>query len=505
MSDLYFADWKLPVYGTLSNNYPLSIEFDNTRYSNITSLVYANTLANSELTRVVSLQEDPQSARMVSESMYKTVLESTTKQALETSLWVKFLNPGLRDALAATGVSVLVYRSDNTYMGVDEAGNGLNTVGSILMDIRKRITGPKISEAATPPIDFKEDQNDEYGFLAVNTFYGMLDISGLLYPTPNHYVINVLLVLVGTFPTMASAHTFLMAGPDPANPSQYKNPSCLQVEFDQVRIDTYTNRLRKFCVFGVDSKMGYMEARQKLIASENKELVYNDYNDSALGIGPMRNGQNFLGTYLMEYRQRLAEANAPRVQIPSETHPIAFYCRDNADMVEWIRFRQQDITQSILTVIDYLSRKGVNVDLYDQIADFVISSLYGQCDTQPEHIPVVPVDLDVTSQLMDKSGNSTVFRIWKYLYSLIRAMDNVIDDSDFKRKLQFIVDHNQSTVECSGPFPEATVNCIVKACAVLSGKLQYAAHSMYNVHPEAQPDWDSVPPAVPNAPTKHTS
>lgn len=123
-------------FGPLSNNFRNNILIDDKLYNTVSNYVYSLPLKSSTFKRIIS--EGPtKDILTLRDKFIRDEQISIIKSSLKKSLKVKFINTDLGAALVRTNQSHLVYRSDNTFLGVNKEGQGENLLGLMLMHIRR--------------------------------------------------------------------------------------------------------------------------------------------------------------------------------------------------------------------------------------------------------------------------------------------------------------------------------------------------------------------------------
>lgn len=124
-------------FGPLSNNFRNNILIDDKLYNTVSNYVYSLPLKSGSFKRVLS--DSPVKDLLITrDNFIRDEQIAIIKSSLKKSLKVKFINTDLGAGLVRTNQSHLVYRSDNTFLGVNKEGQGENLLGIMLMHIRRQ-------------------------------------------------------------------------------------------------------------------------------------------------------------------------------------------------------------------------------------------------------------------------------------------------------------------------------------------------------------------------------
>ena len=133
---LYLHSTEQVPFGKLSPLYRQKLKIDQEEASNIISYCYAGLLKKGGIRNGILLENGTEARtealkyfreekdQLYNESMYNGLLEKIKQ------------NPQAKQALLDSGESIIVYQSENVFLGVNAAGNGQNRIGSMLMKIR---------------------------------------------------------------------------------------------------------------------------------------------------------------------------------------------------------------------------------------------------------------------------------------------------------------------------------------------------------------------------------
>lgn len=125
----------------LSNFFPARVELEGLFFATVEHAYQAAKSDNLTYRKQIQLIELPSYARMLGKKvLVRPGWESEKVAVMRELLTKKFAYEALRDLLLATGDAILVERNywGDTFWGVT-AGEGLNTLGQLLMEVRDEI------------------------------------------------------------------------------------------------------------------------------------------------------------------------------------------------------------------------------------------------------------------------------------------------------------------------------------------------------------------------------
>lgn len=123
-------------FGPLSPNFQTNIEVDGEYYRSVSHYIYSRLLKNPSARGQLLGSRTTRNLKNLAENLRSEAVKSVTMIALDKAFDAKFKNLEARKALLSTGNAILVYRSKNTFLGIDSNGEGENVVGKKLMALR---------------------------------------------------------------------------------------------------------------------------------------------------------------------------------------------------------------------------------------------------------------------------------------------------------------------------------------------------------------------------------
>ena len=126
-------------FGPLSNNAFHVMQIDGKSWSSVTNYVYANMMCNNAYKNVVAEQKTTRNVKEVAMDLYRRCLDENWVKGMRVGIEAKFRDPELRARLLNTGNAFFRYVSGNPLLGVTPDGQGQNSLGIELQNLRKKI------------------------------------------------------------------------------------------------------------------------------------------------------------------------------------------------------------------------------------------------------------------------------------------------------------------------------------------------------------------------------
>lgn len=133
---LYLHSPDQVPYGKLSPLYREKLKIDQEEASNIISYCYAGLLKKGGRRNGILL-ENGKEARIEALKYFREEKDELYNETMYNGLFQKIKqNPQAKQILLESGNSIIVYQSENVFLGVNSKGEGQNRIGSMLMKIR---------------------------------------------------------------------------------------------------------------------------------------------------------------------------------------------------------------------------------------------------------------------------------------------------------------------------------------------------------------------------------
>ena len=331
--------------------------------------------------------------------------------------------------------------------------------------------------------------------LAPSTYLGMLTIKANRYPTISHYITACLLSDLYNVDTdndqigSSLAHRLIMAYPDqPTNdPQYYVALESLPKIYKQHYNISFAARLKRNTVKALDKKFTHRYFQDILLLSGNAKLVYADLKSPILGIGPNRDGENFVGNHLMFIRQTLRNE---RKQIPEEITVSDIESVINKDpfLKKWVMSRTKDMIASITFMGLYLCEKqDMCTDIAEKLVKTILSHIYQPCShltamTRSVKTPVPKFYTDLVKSSINSSikiDSGAIRVLWNYIVTMIYfIIKHTPSTTDIRKVISMAQQITSSSKSCDGPLEDSFENCILLAITkILLRVKQYNADS----------------------------
>jgi predicted NAD-dependent protein-ADP-ribosyltransferase YbiA (DUF1768 family) len=215
--------------------------------------------------------------------------------------------------------------------------------------------------------------------------------------------------------------------------------------YDKEYDEYVKNRLIKFAIKGLNKKFVSRPMQDLLLFTEDKNLIWNDKNDSILGVGYDGKGFNFVGKYLMTIRTENSKNRQNDATYYVDTNNINDFALHDLFINSWIDARAKDILNVIVLVRKYLVEKNIKPIVFEaNFATDVINIIYQPCNGMFEKIKTLNVKTpdyfikkmlryDVLNTLLDK--DKVIDVIWKNIIVIIYFLNEHLKSFDAVKKV----------------------------------------------------------------------
>ena len=200
--------------------------------------------------------------------------------------------------------------------------------------------------------------NNPYSAFSPYVYLEMLNINGNYYPTVMHYIIAKLLSNLPDINTIDNAHKYLLINidGDVTDNINYNDYDSLSYLYEDLKYYQYNNLKKKLASIALNKKFENQSLMDLLIVTNNKFLTWNDKNDDVLGYGITKNGENFVGAYLMELRKKFKKIEDTSKNITHED--IIKIIENDIFMRSWLEMRLTDICKVVKHAYNYILTKN---------------------------------------------------------------------------------------------------------------------------------------------------
>ena len=256
---------------------------------------------------------------------------------------------------------------------------------TIDVDIRKiiytEVSNPSI--IVYPEIFDGMDANlVQYVKFAPDTFVEPLYINNLVYPNVSLYFYNLLLSRLDNVGSLEEGYKLLsLSLNENISLNNFVTPINAKNIYDKLYIENYVNKIRKNTEIALNEKFKDRELQDILLITGDADLIWDDFTDSILGSGSKEiRGQNYVGLYLMELRQKIVEERQNETIDILSTEQITNFLNKDTFMKRWLEMRVEDMCKINIIMKNYLWKKEqTNTQLASSIVTQVIDRIYQPC------------------------------------------------------------------------------------------------------------------------------
>ena len=133
------------VFGELSNNSIHKFDIDRQPWDSVTQYVYTNNV-DSPIYKNILKNYPIKFIINKSAEFAKIEINDSISKFIDDALSEKYKDEKFANLLISTGVAPILYISNNTYLGINEKGEGLNLYGKKLMQLRASLKTEKIKK-----------------------------------------------------------------------------------------------------------------------------------------------------------------------------------------------------------------------------------------------------------------------------------------------------------------------------------------------------------------------
>ena len=204
----------------------------------------------------------------------------------------------------------------------------------------------------------KSITDNPYSAFSPYVYTEMLNINGNYYPTVMHYIIAKLLSSLPEIRTIDNAHKYLLINidGDVTDSINYNDYDSLSYLYEDLKYYQYNNLKKRLASIALNKKFENQGLKDLLLVTDNKFLIWNDSHDDVLGSGITKNGENFVGTYLIELRKKFKKIEDNSKNITHED--IIKIIENDIFMRNWLEMRLVDISKVVKQSHNYILTKN---------------------------------------------------------------------------------------------------------------------------------------------------
>ena len=209
------------------------------------------------------------------------------------------------------------------------------------------------------------DDTPYYIFSPIDTT-DMIKIDGMQYPSIIHYIIANLFIRLPEIQTNKNAHKYLLYDieGDKNNKLNYYDYQYLYYRYNTEKTIQFIALKKKLATIALNKKFEDTGLQELLIATGNNDLLWVDHDDTVLGTSKTQEGENFVGRYLSELRDKFKQ-DEDKIEAIAEKD-IANIMQNDIFMRSWLEMRMNDIckvTKEIKKYVVTKYKKEVTIDI----------------------------------------------------------------------------------------------------------------------------------------------
>lgn len=277
-----------------------------------------------------------------------------------------------------------------------------------------------------------------------------------------------------------------------------KNIEKVENKYNELLKQNIMEKTTFFAKKGLDKKFENRVFQDILLATGSNNLKYEDFNNYILGLGPKNvRGENFVGKYLEELRDKLKEERKTEDFVKLTEEDIKHILTGEDGFVkEWFNMRIKDYCSVLTITKDYYYHKtGEDTSFEETFSEKVIDNIYQPCSNlympaeliqlnAPQYFQNIVksnpgfknIDFNVLSNNKIKGGG-TVNIIWKRIAVLIYYLIKIMKDTNIYNIRTFITNCElflSNHKNCEYIIADDYENCILSALLnIIKGIIEF--------------------------------
>ncbi len=308
-----------------------------------------------------------------------------------------------------------------------------------------------------------------------NDYSKFIKIDENIYPTITHYLYTVLLANLFSIGSIKNAYNYIIANQNaPMNLTRFKDPIVIVVEYTKLKELSDIQQIKKLSIIGLDKKFQDRLLQDVLISTGNDIIIWNDFSDPILGIGPDKTGENLIGTYLMKLRSDMNEKHKNQTFHLLTENEITTFLHEDHVLYAWVNMRIMDTCKTIDCLKNYMYHKNketvkINTEFVESVLDIVYqpcSHIFATSKKISADLPKWFEDAVHKCQGFEKTNADVASVIWKRLSVMIWYLIDHLKETTVKnlRHVLFQIQRISSTEKnCIKITSSNTDNCILSA------------------------------------------
>jgi len=362
-----------------------------TKEDRINKIVAENTKRLEELN--TKLTKDKEELKKTSDELEKvksSFLDRTNVDLFEYEIFQNKIYDFYKDGILPENVLETINNTINTSVVSDD-----EVIKSKSYDIESYFQDNEINKDIEITFESEFDSDNPYTVFSPNLAFFLIEINGNFYPTVNHYILANLISLLPEVRNIDLAHKYLLIDKNGSVTDRlnYEDLQSLISIYGEEKFRQFNKFRKKLSVIALNKKFEDRSLQELLVSTGNNTLVYRDEYDDVLGEGFNEGGENFIGKYLMELRQKFITNEDTLGDITKDD--LAKIIKNDEFMRSWVNMRLGDICSVVKEMRNYIRKRH---DVRIQIdADFIIKVLdqiYQPCDDLIKDFDLTPDKVD---------------------------------------------------------------------------------------------------------------
>lgn len=292
------------------------------------------------------------------------------------------------------------------------------------------------------PITISRDEIQNHPDIAPfnpESYTGMLIIDNMNFPTIQHYIIAKLISNTGTkrntdsygsvtlekgMGILDAQKSILVDPTSPTNqPEFFLNIQLAGEKYDIIDGETNGFLLRIYTATSLNKKFEDRGLQDLLLLTGDSTIHWTDTENLVLGIGTQEiPGENYVGSTLMELREKLKNNRDIEEEVDIEVDDISRFVTKDTFIMDWVKMRVEDMCSVVYKLQQYLKFKdGIDIDISEeermtQLVEYVLDTVYHPCGSlitmakkTDSKVPAFFVDIVVKCKGMS-SGLQSVYK-----------------------------------------------------------------------------------------------
>lgn len=261
-----------------------------------------------------------------------------------------------------------------------------------------------------PMINQNPDELKEFSPIFEKKF----KVADLVYPSVSFYITTMLITQTGISRDVKDKRIYkrtttvehsrqLLMKPN----GDFMSPDEANQVYNKRNIESHRELMETYARIAMKTKFENILLGRRLLLTGNRELVWNDPNDTLLGTGTRKTpGENVGGKILMDIRNSIIENPKPyNLDLKLTESPMRIF--KEPFLNSWMKMRLEDMCTVVYKMKQYLSIVGnQEEDIDGNFVRHVLNSIYPSCIPNEDDSNPIPVPEDFVRMIKDCKGLS---------------------------------------------------------------------------------------------------